>query len=200
MNLPAISSGFLNAAAAHGFTPAATKDKYIKVPDVFIGGIDGYEIGIFDGGHYQCLLIFNGVQFYRLMSAYKIRGKWEISTLDYPGYKFQSALKPPNFIGVFTAKKLADWFAYCDQYSAEIKAFKTQKAEKEAALKAEFQAAIIAAKKKGFDISVAEEDRNAYGLSDNYRLKISVSDECVTYKIEIRSLSKDYFMSLPDIN
>ena len=50
MNLPAISSGFLNAAAAHGFTPATEKHSYIKVPDVFIGGIDGYEIGIFDGG------------------------------------------------------------------------------------------------------------------------------------------------------
>jgi len=200
MNLPAISSGFLNAAAAHGFTPATTNDRYINVPDVFIDGIDGYEIGIFDAGNYQYLLIFNGVKFYRLMEAYKIRGKWEISTLDYPGYKFRSALKPPNFIGVFTPKKLADWFEYCDQYSAEVRAFKTLQAEKEAALKAEFQAAIIAAKKKGFDISVAEEDRNAYGLSDNYRLKISVSDECVTYKIEIRSLSKDYFMSLPDIN
>ena len=197
MNLPAISSGFLNAAAAHGFTPATTNDRYINVPDVFIDGIDGYEIGIFDAGNYQYLLIFNGVKFYRLMEA---RGKWEISTLDYPGYKFQSALKPPNFIGVFTAKKLADWFAYCDQYSAEIKAFKTQKAEKEAALKAEFQAAIIAAKKKGFDISLSNGGKNAYGLSDNYRLEISVSDECVTYEIEIRALSKDYFMSLPDIN
>ena len=200
MNLPAISSGFLNAAAAHGFTPATEKHSYIKVPDVFIGGIDGYEIGIFDGGHYQCLLIFNGVQFYRLMEAYKVRGKWEISTLDYPGYKFRSALKPPNFIGVFTAKKLADWFAYCDQYSAEIKAFKTQKAEKEAALKAEFQAAIIAAKKKGFDISLSNGGKTAYGVTEKYRLQISVSDECVTYKIEIRALSKDYFMSLPDIN
>ena len=134
------------------------------------------------------------------MEAYKVRGKWEISTLDYPGYKFRSALKPPNFIGVFTAKKLADWFAYCDQYSAEIKAFKTQKAEKEAALKAEFQAAIIAAKKKGFDISLSNGGKTAYGVTEKYRLQISVSDECVTYKIEIRALSKDYFMSLPDIN
>ena len=199
MDLP-ISQAFINAAAKHGITPATEKHSYIKVPDVFIGGIDGYEIGIFDGGHYQCLLIFNGVQFYRLMEAYKVRGKWEISTLDYPGYKFRSALKPPNFIGVFTAKKLADWFAYCDQYSAEIKAFKTQKAEKEAALKAEFQAAIIAAKKKGFDISLSNGGKTAYGVTEKYRLQISVSDECVTYKIEIRALSKDYFMSLPDIN